>query len=27
VATVVTAVLTVIGIFCTVSLMYGIAHM
>ena len=27
VATVITAVLTVIGIFCTVSLMYGIAHM
>ncbi|MBO4408260.1 MAG: hypothetical protein J5786_03185 [Clostridiales bacterium] len=27
VATVVTAVLTLIGIFCTVSLIYGIQHM
>lgn len=27
VATVITAVLTLIGIFCTVSLMYGIQHM
>ena len=27
VATVITAILTLIGIFCTVSLMYGIQHM
>ena len=27
VATVITAILTLIGIFCTVSLIYGIQHM